>query len=107
MRTPTASSLFTSKILPLLMVSMLPSAAFGLGLGDITLNSFLNQPLSAEVELLDVQDLTAEDIKVRLATQEAFDRLGVERAYFLTSINFEITIEDGLGRMCQAAHERG
>ena len=68
------------------LVVMLPAYSWGLGLGDMTLNSYLNEPLAAEVRLLDVQDLTADDIKVRLATQDAFDRLGVERAYFLTNM---------------------
>ena len=76
-----------------------PALAWGLGLGDITLKSYLNEPLVAEVELLDVQNLTADDVRVRLATQEAFDRLGVDRAYFLTSISFEVVIEDGAGKI--------
>ena len=70
------------------LAAAMPASSWGLGLGEITLNSYLNEPLAAEVELLDVQSLTAEDVRVRLATQEAFDRLGVDRAYFLTSINF-------------------
>ena len=81
------------------LVVMLPVYSWGLGLGDITLNSFLNEPLAAEVRLLDVQDLTADDIKVRLATQDAFDRLGVERAYFLTNIKFEVRVEDNAARI--------
>ena len=68
-------------------------------MGDITLNSYLNEPLSAEVLLLDIQDLTADDIKVRLGTQDAFDRLGVDRAYFLTSIKFEVVVEDSAARI--------
>ncbi|MBT6038198.1 MAG: tetratricopeptide repeat protein [Halieaceae bacterium] len=81
------------------LVVMLPAYSWGLGLGDITLNSYLNEPLAAEVRLLDVQDLTADDIKVRLATQDAFDRLGVERAYFLTNIKFEVRVEDKAARI--------
>ncbi len=81
------------------IAAMLPCSSWGLGLGDITLTSYLNEPLAAEVELLDVQNLTADDIRVRLATQDAFDRLGVERAYFLTSINFEVIVEGGTGKI--------
>ncbi len=81
------------------LAAALPASSWGLGLGEITLNSYLNEPLAAEVELLDVQSLTAEDVRVRLATQEAFDRLGVDRAYFLTSINFEVVIEGGVGKI--------
>ena len=81
------------------LAAAMPAYSWGLGLGEITLNSYLNEPLAAEVELLDVQSLTAEDVRVRLATQEAFDRLGVDRAYFLTSINFEVVIEGGVGKI--------
>lgn len=81
------------------LLVMLPAYSWGLGLGDITLNSYLNEPLSAEVLLLDIQDLTADDIKVRLGTQDAFDRLGVERAYFLTNIKFEVRVEDNAARI--------
>ncbi|MDG1065889.1 MAG: FimV/HubP family polar landmark protein [Luminiphilus sp.] len=81
------------------LAALLPACSWGLGLGDITLNSYLNEPLSAEVMLLDVQDLTADDIRVRLGTQDAFDRLGVERAYFLTSIKFEVVVEDSAARI--------
>ncbi|MDG1771725.1 MAG: hypothetical protein P8H30_07155 [Luminiphilus sp.] len=81
------------------LVVMLPAYSWGLGLGDMTLNSYLNEPLAAEVRLLDVQDLTADDIKVRLATQDAFDRLGVERAYFLTNMKFEVRVEDKTARI--------
>ena len=81
------------------LAAAMPASSWGLGLGEITLNSYLNEPLAAEVELLDVQSLTAEDVRVRLATQEAFDRLGVDRAYFLTSINFEVVIEGGVGKI--------
>ena len=81
------------------LAALLPTYSWGLGLGDITLNSYLNEPLSAEVLLLDIQDLTADDIKVRLGTQDAFDRLGVDRAYFLTSIKFEVVVEDSAARI--------
>jgi pilus assembly protein FimV len=81
------------------LAALLPAYSWGLGLGDVTLNSYLNEPLSAEVLLLDIQDLTADDIKVRLGTQDAFDRLGVERAYFLTSIKFEVVVEDSAARI--------
>lgn len=76
-----------------------PAGVWALGLGDITLKSYLNEPLSAEVVLLDVQDLTADDIRVRLGTQSAFDRLGIDRAYFLTNIKFEVLVDDSAARI--------
>ena len=74
------------------LLPLFSSTSWGLGLGEITMQSHLNEPLRAQVQLLDVKNLNKEDIKIRLATQEDFDRLGVERAYFLTSIQFDVVI---------------
>ncbi len=67
-----------------------------LGLGEIQLESFLNQPLKASVDLLNMGGLNADDIKIRLGTSDDFDKLGIDRAYFLTSIKFEV-IDNGSG----------
>jgi pilus assembly protein FimV len=64
----------------------------------MAMRSFLNEPLAADVELLDLRGLTADDIRIRLAGVEDFDRLGIDRSYFLTSIEFEIDIDDDTGR---------
>jgi pilus assembly protein FimV len=69
-------------------------SVFALGLGELTLQSFLNEPLRARVSLLDVGSLDEDQIRVRLATSEDFDRLGVDRAYFLTSIQFTVDIDE-------------
>lgn len=69
-----------------------------LGLGDIRIQSFLNEPLRAEVELLDTRELLVDDIRIRLAENEDFDRLGVERSYFLTGIQFEVRIDAATGQ---------
>ncbi|GAB3306848.1 FimV/HubP family polar landmark protein [Haliea atlantica] len=68
--------------------------AWSLGLGEITLHSFLNEPLRASVNLINAGNLHEDQIRVRLATSEDFDRLGVERAYFLTSIKFEVRLDE-------------
>lgn len=59
-----------------------------LGLGEITLHSALNQPFEAEIELLEVGDLGAQDLRVGLAPAEVFNRSGVERFYFLNDLRF-------------------
>ena len=78
-----------------LLAALLPlfsPLTWGLGLGEITMKSHLNEPLQAEIELLDVKNLTSDDIKIRLATQQDFDLIGVDRAYFLTNITFNIVV---------------
>ncbi|MGY4531964.1 pilus assembly protein FimV [Pseudomonas sp. TE3786] len=59
-----------------------------LGLGDITLHSALNQPLEADIELLEVGDLGAADMKVRLASDAVYARSGVDRIIFLNDLRF-------------------
>ncbi len=77
---------------------MQAGSVWGLGLGELTLESFLNEPLKAKVDLLNTGGLHSDEIRVRLATAEDFDRMGVDRAYFLTGIKFEVTVDsDGRG----------
>ena len=72
------------------------SSLMALGLGDLKLDSFLNEPLDASVDLLNMDGLHEDQIKIRLATTEDFDKLGLERAYFLTNITFDV-VADGAG----------
>ncbi len=65
------------------------NSALALGLGDITLNSALNQPLDAEIELLEVRDLASNEMLPGLAGRDDFIRAGVERAFFLTDLKFK------------------
>lgn len=71
----------------------LSAQLMALGLGELTLKSALNQPLTAEIELVDAQDLSKWEIKPSLATTADFERAGVDRVFFLTKIKF--TVEDG------------
>lgn len=70
-----------------------------LGMGDITLHSALNQPLSAEIDLLDVGDLSADDIHVALASSSDFARVGVERLAFLQDLSFTPVIDGTRSRI--------
>jgi pilus assembly protein FimV len=62
--------------------------AHALGLGEVTLQSALNQPLVAEIELLEVRDLASNELLPTLASPEAFNKAGVDRQYFLTDLKF-------------------
>lgn len=69
--------------------------ASALGLGEVTLHSALNQPLEADIELLEVGDLSAADMKVRLASDAVFARSGVDRVYFLNDLRFTPLLRGG------------
>jgi len=85
-----------------LAMAMVVSGALGssyanaLGLGEIKLNSALNQPLDAQVKLLNVGDLSENEILPNLASHDDFARAGVERVFFLTGIKFDVEL-DGKG----------
>ena len=63
-------------------------AAPALGLGELTIHSALNQPLRADIALVDAAGLEESDLSVSLATAEEFGRAGVERIFFLNDLKF-------------------
>ncbi|MGB6485577.1 MAG: FimV/HubP family polar landmark protein [Steroidobacteraceae bacterium] len=64
-----------------------PSAAFALGLGDIRLLSPLDQPLKAQIELLDASPESLQNLQVQLASQDTFARYGLNWPQFLSSVH--------------------
>lgn len=87
-----------------------PGIAAALGVGDYQLYSYLNQPLKMEVELRELGDLSADELKVRLASDADYARAGVERLHFHSDLKFEVeTQADGNGsiniRSAQAVRE--
>ena len=61
-----------------------------LGLGEVTVKSALNQPLNAEIELVNTAGLTINEILPGLATREEFQKADVDRVYFLSDLRFEV-----------------
>ncbi len=70
--------------------------ASALGVGNVSVRSALNQPLNAEIRLLETGDLDSSQIKVGLAPLADFERAGVDRDYFLGNLRFSIEL-DGRG----------
>jgi len=64
-----------------------------LGVGDIHLNSALNQPLDAEIDLTQVRDLSGDEIRSMLASPDDFGRAGIDRTFFLTDLKFQPVIK--------------
>ena len=63
-----------------------------LGLGDVKLHTALNQPLVAEIELMQVEDLTRTEILSNLASKSDFARAGVERPQVLSDLLFKTEV---------------
>ena len=60
---------------------LIPNAGFTLGLGEIEVNSALNQKLNADIELLSAAPEDSETIIVKLASRKQFTRAGLDRPY--------------------------
>ncbi len=78
-----------AKILAVVLL-LAPISATPLGLGDIELNSALNQQFDAEIDLIALGQTRIDDISVRLAPREAFERAGLERPLFLSRLQFDV-----------------
>ena len=61
-----------------------------MGLGDVNVHSFLDQPFNADIDLLDVGSTPLSGIKVNLASVEEFNRVGLERSYILGLLTFTV-----------------
>ena len=69
---------------------LIPAGALALGLGNISMNSALDQHLKAEIP---IQSATAEELEgleVNLAPDSMFVQYGIERPAFLDGLQFEI-----------------
>jgi pilus assembly protein FimV len=74
---------------------LLPGLGHALAVKELQTRSALGEPFQAEVELIELGDLNADEIKVSLASQEDFDRMGIDRVYFLTDLKFNVVVNQG------------
>jgi pilus assembly protein FimV len=70
----------------MLVLSAISPAALALGLGDIRLNSTLNAPLDAEIELVNASPEELASLRAQLASRETFARYGLEWPAFLANV---------------------
>lgn len=73
--------------------AMSAAQVYALGLGEIQLDSALNQPLDARIKLVKASELENWEIKPALASANEFEQAGVERVFFLNNLKFEVERE--------------
>jgi len=78
------------RIILVLLALVAPTLVNALGLGKLELQSALNQPFKARVELLSATADELDSLKVSLAAQDAFDRAGIQRSFLLTQLRFRV-----------------
>ncbi|MGB5629047.1 MAG: hypothetical protein WBM57_06755, partial [Woeseiaceae bacterium] len=85
----------------LALVLLLSSEVWAIGLGDIHLDSALNEPLRAEIELLSATPEELANLNVALASAETFSRYGIDRPFFLQDIEFNVQATGPNGAVVQ------
>lgn len=65
--------------------------ANALGLGEVELQSYLNEPLDADIALRNTGDVGPKEVFVNLASSDVFNRVGISRDFFLTNLQFEVS----------------
>lgn len=70
------------------------SHILALGLGELTVNSSLNEPLDASIQLLGLDGLTDGQIQASLGGVEDFERANIDRVGLIDVINLEVIISN-------------
>ncbi|CBL45206.1 Hypothetical protein HDN1F_16230 [gamma proteobacterium HdN1] len=71
---------------------MIPGLVQALGLGGIKLHSALSEPLNAEIELVQVRGVGADEILAALAASSEFQARGIERFHYLNDLRFQVQV---------------
>jgi pilus assembly protein FimV len=73
-----------------LLITFAPALVHALGLGKLDLDSALNEPFEARIELLSATIEELDSLNVRLADEAAFSRAGIPRLNILRDLNFVV-----------------
>jgi pilus assembly protein FimV len=69
----------------------LPSLSVGLGLGDHALQSYFNEPLLIEIELLQMQGTELDSLEISLASPDDFEAFGIAYLPFMDDLQFRVS----------------
>jgi pilus assembly protein FimV len=80
-----------------ILLALAPTLVNALGLGNLDLNSALNEPFDARIQLLSPTADELDSLKVGLADSEAFARAKVDRPFILSKLKFALrrSVDDG------------
>lgn len=74
----------------IVLTILLSGEVWAVGLGEIRLESALNEPFRAEIELLSATPEEIGNLQIGLASAETFDRYGIDRPVYLQNIQFQV-----------------
>ena len=88
---------YRRKFLPFAIAASLSGPVMAMGIGDIQLQSFLGAPLQAEIPLNHLEEVSADQLKVRIGSEADYTALGVDYSYAHSQFKIEPIIKNGRG----------
>lgn len=85
------------QLLCFVLFALTPVLANAFGLGNLDLNSALNEPFDARVQLLSPTADELDSLKISLADSDAFARAKIDRPFILSKLRFDLrrSVDDG------------
>ena len=83
-----------SAVAAALFFTTVSSNLYALGLGSIDMQSGLNQPMNAVIDLTSASGTDLSEIKITIASKEAHDRSGLTRHRLLSDFKFSVEQDD-------------
>jgi len=77
----------------LILAMTLPGAARALGLGDMRVDSALNEPLAAQIDILGATSAELDTLRARIADADVFRRYGADRPAYLSTVTFKVDVD--------------
>ena len=81
--------------LAICLAMAIPTASNALSLGEIESKSSLNQPFQGRINLLQTNPTEVKNLRIKVASPEVFNRVGIDRPAFLNSIRFKTSVQNG------------
>jgi FimV-like protein len=88
------------------LLLFIPALASPIGLGNIVIESYINQPLKAKIQLVAVRASEIKGIRVNLASARDFDWIGIKRTTTLEQLKFKPTANERGGALIRVSTER-
>ena len=85
----------TARLLAAALLLWLPLHVFGAGLGKLTVQSALGQPLSAEIEIVSLQPGEEDSLSAKFASNDAYRQAGIDYNSALLAVRFSVEKRNG------------
>ncbi|MAX51071.1 MAG: hypothetical protein CMH22_03730 [Methylophaga sp.] len=76
-----------------------PLTSYAFGLGEIKVMSALNEPFKATIDINSLSTEEKESFEIRIASNDEFEKAGLDRSYILSQLKFDVVEQSGKPRV--------